>query len=286
MQRILQGSMKQAHARSYATQLLFTPALKSAVGKTFHPGRRQTLFSTSTAPRRAAKPYKSDDALVETDELLSENNPWSPTFEDDPIWIQERDKIRKTKLADKYRLSYRPLYEAPASKYVSLLKRLTLSFGVVGAYGAKLIYQSAQFDDSLAYTLLAGVIIPIVVVQWKTRDYVTRIFRVYDKTKSQSLPNLVAEEQLIAEKLNFTGGRTYNELIQISDSSKELVLSPKQRWFMPYATWEEKGAKKTGGGGGKREFYVMDNIGGTKMDRIWGIVEKNSGVNNGRTFPE
>lgn len=26
--------------------------------------------------------------------------------------------------------------------------------------------------------------------------------------------------------------------------------------------------------GSKREFYVVDDIGGIKMDRLWGIVEK------------
>ena len=27
----------------------------------------------------------------------------------------------------------------------------------------------------------------------------------------------------------------------------------------------------------------MDNIGGIRMDRIWGLIEKNSQINNGRS---
>ncbi|KAI3403300.1 hypothetical protein KGF56_003888 [Candida oxycetoniae] len=226
-----------------------------------------------------SKSFKSEDSTVETDELVSENNPWSPTFEDDPIYIQERNKIQKTKLADIYRLAYKPLYEAPSSKYVSLLKRLTLTFGVVGGYGAKLIYESPQFDDSYAYTLLAGTIIPIILVQWKTRDYVTRIFRIYNKTKPQTLDNLVNDENLVAEKLTFTGGKTYNELIRITDN-KSLIISPSAKWWKPYTTWEEKDTKT----GIKREFYIQDDIGGIEMDRLWGIVERNSGIDKGRSF--
>ncbi|KAI5957715.1 hypothetical protein KGF57_002981 [Candida theae] len=226
-----------------------------------------------------AKSFKSNDSNVDTDELVSENNPWSPTLEDDPIYVQERHKISKTKLPEYYRLSYNPIYEAPASKYVSILKRLTLSFGVVGLYGSKLIYESAQFDDSFAYTLLAGTVIPIILVQWKTKDYVTRIFRLYNKEVPQTLDNLVKDENLIVEKLNFTGGKTYNELLKITGNTS-LILSPEPRFWKPYATWEEKNNED----GSKREFYIVDDIGGIKMDRLWGIVEKNSGVNNGRSF--
>ncbi|KAI5967878.1 hypothetical protein CANMA_002646 [Candida margitis] len=230
-----------------------------------------------------AKSFKSSDSNVDTDELISENNPWSPTLEDDPIFIQERHKITKTQLPEYYRLSYNPIYEAPAAKYVSILKRLTLSFGVVGLYGSKLIYESTQFDDSFAYTLLAGTIIPIILVQWKTKDYVTRIFRLYNKTIPQTLDNLVKDENLIVEKLNFTGGKTYNELLKITDN-KSLIISPEHKFWKPYTTWEDKSNGQENGS--KREFYIVDDIGGIKMDRLWGVVEKNSGINNGRSFFE
>ncbi|KAI5964261.1 uncharacterized protein KGF55_002203 [Candida pseudojiufengensis] len=222
--------------------------------------------------------FKSNDDSVESDTLISDNNPWSPTLEDDPVYVQERDKFFKTQLPNKYRLGYNPIYEAPASKYVSMLKRLTLSFSVIGIYGSKLLFESSQFDDSFAYALLAGVFIPVILVQYKSRDYVTRIFRLYNKELPQTLNNLTNDENLIIEKLGFSGGKTYNELLKISNNP-DLKLSPPSKFYKPYTTWEEKNPIN----GIKREFYIIDNIGGIKMDRLWGIVEKNSNVNNGRS---
>lgn len=224
----------------------------------------------------AKRGFNPSDSTVETDDILSENNPWSPTIEDDPVYVKEPGKIGKTKLAEKYRLAYLPLYEAPATKYVSILKRLTLSVGVLGVYGAKLFYESPQFDDLYAYITLLGTFTPFTVVHYKTRDYVTRIFRLYDKTRPQTLENLVGDENLVMEKLNLTGSKTYNELITLTNN-KSLKLLPPPKFYTSYATWEEKK------NGQKREFYVMDNIGGIKMDRIWGLIETNSGVNNGRS---
>ncbi|KAI5956392.1 hypothetical protein KGF54_000867 [Candida jiufengensis] len=224
------------------------------------------------------KSFKSNDDSVESDTLISDNNPWSPTLEEDPVFVQERDKFFKTQLPPQYRLSYAPIYEAPASKYVSMLKRLTLSFSVIGIYGSKLLFESSQFDDSFAYSLLIGVFIPVLLVQYKSRDYVTRIFRLYNKNLPQTLNNLVNDENLIIEKLGFTGGKTYNELLKISNNPN-LKLSPPPKVYKPYTTWEEKNPNT----GIKREFYIVDNVGGIKMDRLWGIVEKNSNVNNGRS---
>lgn len=225
---------------------------------------------------RAKRSFTPSDSSVESDEIVSENNPWSPTLEDDPVYVQERNKFRKTKLPEQYRLAYLPLYEAPASKYVSMLKRLTLSVGVLGVYGAKLFYESSQFDDLYAYATLAGTFTPLAVVQYKTKDYVTRIFRLYDKTKPQTFENLVGDEKLILEKLNFTGRSTYNELLTITDN-KDLKLLPPPKTYLPYSTWRESSGSTT------RDFYVMDNIGGIRMDRIWGLIEKNSQINNGRS---
>lgn len=217
--------------------------------------------------------FKTDDSSVESDEVLTQNNPWSPTLYDDTVYVKKG--LRSVPLAENLRLSYEPLYEAPGSKYVALLKRLTLSFGVIGIYGAKLIYEMPQFDDIYAMAALLGTWAPVVAVQMKTRDYVTRIFRLYDKSKPQTLENLVSDEKLIMEKLNATGGKTYNQLLQVSNN-KTLKLAPKGDSLHPYRTWQDAAD------GRRRYFYVADNMGGMKMDRLWGIVEHNSGVDNGR----
>lgn len=224
--------------------------------------------------------FKSEDSTVDNDDILSQNNPWSPTLYNDIVKVRQPGSFRATPLADNYRLSYLPLYESPGAKYVALLKRLTLSFAVIGAYGSKLFFESPQFDDIYAWSTLAACTVPAVIVQLKTKDYITRIFRLYNKDKPQTLENLVNEEKLVMEKLNITGGKTYNELLTVSNnqSLKLTESSSIPSFFLPYSSWQETdpASKQT------RHYYVVDDIGGLKMDRLWGIVEHNSGVDNGR----
>lgn len=222
--------------------------------------------------------FKSEDSNVDTDEIISENNPWSPTLFNDVVHV--RKGLKNVALPDNYRLSYEPLYEAPGSKYVAMLKRLTLSFAVIGVYGAKLFYELVQFDDLYALGTLVGTWMPAVAVQYKTRDYVTRAFRLYDKNKPQTLENLVNDEKLVMEKLSFTGGKTYNKLLTISGNKSVKLCNSDSSLLAPYRTWEADGED------GKAYYYVVDNVGGMKMDRIWGIVEHNSGVDNGRYIPQ
>ncbi|GEQ67901.1 hypothetical protein JCM33374_g1567 [Metschnikowia sp. JCM 33374] len=238
----------------------------------------RSLKTSSRALFRHKGSFRNDDTTVETDEVVSDNNPWSPTLYQDKVYI--RKGFRDVGLPSKYRLSYEPLYEAPGSKYVAVLKRLTLSFAVLGVYGSKLLYDSAQFDDIYALGVILGTWAPVAAVQFKTRDYVTRIFRLYDKEKPQTLENLVGDEKLIVEKLNPTGGKTYNSLVTVSENDS-LKLCPKSNDALaPYRTWQETVD------GRKKYYYVMDNVGGMKMDRLWGIVEHNSGVDNGRYMDE
>lgn len=215
---------------------------------------------------------------METDEIISENNPWSPTLYNDVVRVKKGFKT--VKLPANYRLSYEPLYEAPGSKYVAMLKRLTLSFAVIGVYGAKLFYELVQFDDLYALGTLVGTWAPAVAVQYKTSDYVTRAFRLYDKDKPQTLENLVNDEKLVMEKLSATGGKTYNTLLSVSNNPLLKLTGDDNSAFAPYRLWESDGED------GKQYFYVVDNVGGMKMDRLWGIVEHNSGVDNGRYIPE
>ncbi|KAF5211867.1 hypothetical protein E0198_001413 [Clavispora lusitaniae] len=222
--------------------------------------------------------YKSPDSTVETDEIVSENNPWSPTLYNDIVYV--RRGLRNVALPEKYRLSYEPLYEAPGSKYVAMLKRLTLSLGVLGVYGAKLFWESVQFDDVYALATLIGTWSPALLVQYKTRDYVTRVFRLYDKEQPQTLENLVRDEKLVMEKLNVTGGKTYNTLLKVADNDSLKLCNGDTPSLLPYRSWQSSE------NGHKEYFYLVDNVGGMKMDRLWGIVEHNSGVDNGRYIAE
>lgn len=223
--------------------------------------------------------YKSLDSSIDTDEIITENNPWSPTLLEDRVKVRRPRSIRSIEMPENFRLSYQPMYEAPGSKYVSLLKRLTISVGVLGCYGAKLFYDSPHFEDSYALITLITSWIPALAIQYKTRDYVTRIFRLYDKEKPQTLDNLVDNENLILEKLNITGGKTYNSLVKITKNPTLKIAPPAPVPLLaPYATWQDVEPETKV----KRSHYVVDDIGGMKMDRIWGIVEHNSHIDNGR----
>lgn len=234
----------------------------------------RSLRTSSRALFRHKGTFKNPDSTVETDEVVSDNNPWSPTLYQDKVYIKQG--LRNVALPSKYRLSYEPLYEAPGAKYVAVLKRLTLSFAVLGVYGSKLLYELVQFDDIYALGVILGTWAPVAAVQFKTKDYVTRIFRLYDKEKPQTLENLTGDEKLVVEKLNATGGKTYNSLVTVLDNESLKLCSDKENVLKPYRTWQETVD------GHRKYYYVMDNVGGMKMDRLWGIVEHNSGVDNGR----
>lgn len=240
---------------------------------------RRSNTSVNFLRRKHDGSFHESGSNIETNEIKSENNPWSPTLYDDIVYVREPGSLRSKALPSNYRLSYLPLYEAPGAKYVALVKRLTLSMAVLGTYGAKLFYESLQFDDIYAAVTLVSCAAPAVYAQLKTRDYVTRIFRLYDKNKPQTLENLLEDEKLIMEKLSFTGGKTYNELLTITgNKSLQTVLHGSLDILAPYASWQESQNYP----GKKRMFYVANDIGGIKMDRLWGIVEHNSGIDTGR----
>lgn len=229
------------------------------------------------ATRFRSAPFRSSDATVDTNEIISPNDPWLPTLYTDPVRVYSRKTWPFSRtLPDHMRLSYSPLYESPGGKYASVLRRMTLGFAVVGVYAAKLLAELALFDDAYAAVALTTCSIPWVVVQLKTRNYVLRMWRLYDTRKEpQTIELLTTDECLVAEKLSWGGGRTFNELIKVDDL---LLVTPKvnmvRQILGPYATWTQNGT----------DYYITDNVGGLKMDRLWGIAEKNSGMDNGRYF--
>ena len=153
---------------------------------------------------------------------------------------------------------------------------MTLSFAFSAAYVSKLLFDLTQFEDVYTIGLLVGTMAPAVAVNYKLKDYVTRVFRLYDKEKPQDLETLTSDEKLIFEKLNATGNKTYNTLLTVLDNKTLQLSSEKQSLFKPYSSWVELAE------GVKNHYYITDNVGGMKMDRLWGIVEHNSGVDNGR----
>lgn len=186
---------------------------------------------------------------------------------DGVIKVKEPFAIAATPIDPKYRTGYEPLYVAPSHKHIATMKRVSLAVGVVGIYVSHLMFDSVVVANELSYVVGALSTLPIPAVNYFTQNYVSRIFRLYDSTKPQTLENLVTDETLLAEKISWTGRSYYFRLAKV----KDLKLSNDRFGWVNWKT-------------DKDQFYVTDDIGGIKMDRIWGIVEHNSGVDNGRFF--
>lgn len=189
----------------------------------------------------------------------------------DLVYIRKPRTIMSMPLPENFRLGYFPIYTAPATSYVSLIKRMSLSGSALGIYVSHLLNTSANFSTSLAVLTLMLSVIPTPIIQYFTSSYVTKIFRLYDKNKTpQTFENLTEDETLVFERMTLGGKRFYNELVNVNN------LKLVKTWY-GVKLWQHEDSDGT-----IRRYYVSDDLGGIKMDRIWGIVEKNSGIHNGR----
>jgi hypothetical protein len=116
-------------------------------------------------------------------------------------------------------------------------------------------------------------LIPIPVFQYLSNPYVTRIFRLYRTDEPQTLENLTKDETIVVEQVGAFGRSVHATQIKVQDIK---LVNERFGWV----NWEyrDPNSKEV------LKMYVADNVGGIKMDRLWGIVEKNSGVDNGRSF--
>lgn len=177
-------------------------------------------------------------------------------------------------LPENLRLSNFPLYLSPSISYVLLAKRVSLSAACVGLYGAYWASTASLLSTELVSLLGVLSVLPFPLVTYFTQNYVSRIYRLYDTSKSQTLDNMVQKETLVMERMMFGGKRCYNVLAELE------YITIKKNWY-GQTVWHYKNKE-----GLERDFYVSDDVGGAKMDRIWGIIEKNSGIDNGRLLLE
>lgn len=172
-----------------------------------------------------------------------------------------------------YRLGLDPLYRSPFGEYIGLTKRW--SFGVLGVcsymgYLALDVTSASPLWFAAGFTLLS---LPMIALQYFTGPHVTRIFRLYKKDEAQTYENLTKDETLVVEQIGVFGKGTSATEIKLKDVK---IANERMGWVnWKYIDPESKE---------ELDLYVVDNIGGLKMDRIWGIVEKNSGIDNGRAF--
>ncbi|ODV98331.1 hypothetical protein PACTADRAFT_48112 [Pachysolen tannophilus NRRL Y-2460] len=182
------------------------------------------------------------------------------------------------KLPANLRKSFEPIYIGPLSNFIATSKRVSIVFGIVGLYLSKLMLDIGIFNETLIYAMAGFSSLPYPLVQYLTSSYVSAIYRIYDKTKPQTLENLITNEMLIFEKINWSGRKSFNNLVKVDDRNFKLL--EKENTKFGWCNWQSTDPDN----GILRKYYITDDVGGIKMDRIWGIVERNSGVDNGRTF--
>lgn len=178
----------------------------------------------------------------------------------------------KEPLDPQIQLSHEPLYTAPMASQVSFTKRWSLGFFGVGAYIGYLT-MGVGASSTLVAAGLVPLLLPLPLIQYFAGGYVTRIFRVYRRNEPQTYEALTENETLMVEKLSLFGRSTYGVPIQVQNT---FIANRRLGWINWVHLDERTGALT--------KLYVEDNIGGIQMDRIWGILEKNSNIDNGRSF--
>ncbi|KAK7207372.1 hypothetical protein BZA70DRAFT_271121 [Myxozyma melibiosi] len=183
-----------------------------------------------------------------------------------------------------------PIYTAPSSFHVAATKRTMWTFAVIGGYFSTAMM--AMDGIPLSLSLLVGIpsVLPLPITYWLTAPYVNRIFRIYDQPEGEpvDVEKLKENEEFIFECIGVFGRGLYNTRVKLSDLR---VVNKRFGWVTLEVT--DESAKKIkpkrnflldafDGLRTRRWFYVADDVGGYKMERIWAIIDRQSGVDNGR----
>lgn len=184
------------------------------------------------------------------------------------------------RLDKKYRLGNTPIYQNPLINFVIGSKRLSLAFGAVGCVFAYLMDRTGLVYTEISQLVAIFSLLPFPAVTYLFDPVVARVWRIYDTTKPQVYENLVADEKIVLEKLNWNGFRTYNELVRVDS-----LHVPKGKndyrgrfGFVNLFSYDEK-LKSI------KYYYINDGFTNFKMERIIALAEKRSGIkNSGRSF--
>lgn len=211
------------------------------------------LFHTSTCLRSITNPVSTDESFK--------------------IKLRKPGKMWSEPLDPKKQLSMRPIYEAPAGHHIAFTKRATFGFLFIGLYAGYVTLTAATLPNILGLVGILPIAVPIPLLHYLTKHYVTRVFRLYDKDVVQTYDNITKDETLVIEKISTFGRSLHATEIKLKDIK---LANGRYGWVNWVAKDEASGEVIP--------MYIADNVGGIKMDRLWGIVEKNSGVDNGRGF--
>uniref|UniRef100_A0A060TC37 ARAD1D36674p n=1 Tax=Blastobotrys adeninivorans TaxID=409370 RepID=A0A060TC37_BLAAD len=225
-------------------------------------GARLSLLSAQQAPR-----------LFHTRSCLQTlMNPVEP---DEPhkIKIRRPGKAFAEPMDPKKQLGMHPIYTALAGHHVAFTRRAAFGFLLASIYAAYVVVSAPSLPNYLALVGLLPVALPIPLMLYLTRPYVTRIFRLYNRGEPQTYENITEDETLVVETVSMFGRSLKATEIKL----KDIRLANERNGWVNWVYTDEASGEVV-------KLYVADNVGGIKMDRIWGIIEKNSGVDNGRGF--
>lgn len=187
-------------------------------------------------------------------------------------------------------LARQPIYTAPSSFHVAATKRTVWTFAVIGGYFSGAMMAMDGIPTILA--LLVGIpsVLPLPFVYWCTTPYVHRIYRIYHQPEGEAIDveKLKQNEEFIFECIGVFGRGLYNCRVNLADlrlAKKRFgwvnleVVGDRIKKIKPKQNIVEKALDGTRT---RRWFYVADDVGGYKMERLWAIIDRQSGVDNGR----
>lgn len=232
----------------------------------------------------------------------------NPNYPDEPAKIPRVRKpgryFAESIDSSKYRLSNDPIYISPAGPQIAFTKRASYGLAALSCYLAYLGSMTTSISPLVATLVVLPLTLPIPFFQYLSAPYVNRVFRLYKKVPPvERVRALTPEEEAEEKALGYTQPRTYLEpqpdtfesivddetlvVEQIgkfgrSTSATQIKLSDirivHERFGWVNWVYTDPETKEV------IKLYIADNVGGIKMDRIWGIIEKNSGIDNGRGF--
>ncbi|KAK9471026.1 uncharacterized protein V1510DRAFT_421419 [Dipodascopsis tothii] len=223
---------------------------------------------------------------------------WSEVNPSNPHDIREERKVRvgafvpalyRNEPIDTRResLSVYPIYTAPSAFHVAATKRVAWTFAALGSYFASVLVGLDAIPSAFAAVVGLPLVLPLPAVLYLTTPYVSRIYRLYDQPADEAIDmdRLVANETLVFECITVFGKAVYNCRVPVRDLRR---TSARAGWVnlelvqpAPPANgslWDRLMAS----GRTQRSFYVADDIGGHRMNRIWALVDRQSGVDRGR----
>lgn len=230
------------------------PHLRRSI-QLFSAGVRSRHFSTANPAYSAVDPSNPDEAHL--------------------YKIKPVGRLFKEPFDSKsYVLSREPLYEGPNTSQISFAKRWACGFSILGSYVGYLATGVIGITDMMASAGLISILLPLPLIHYFSSSYVSRVFRVYRAgLRKQTLDSMTSDETILVEKVGFFGRSTYGVPVKVAQTR----LSNKRLGWVNWVYIDEMGRSEN--------MYIEDNLGGMKMDRIWGIVEKNSGIHNTGRFP-